>query len=166
MHFYQIKIVIKRYKTDEFVKSMHSFSRKIRKEKGCLGCSVYRDSEKENTFSVIGKWRTRQAMQKHFKTQNFEVLIGAARVLGETFEMNIADSVVNEFEDEEDVTRINKFINKGNLRQHTFSHDELTEILDYRNRYSSRLSIPDCSCIYLSRNLSATLLTGDRPSYN
>ena len=89
--FYQIKIEIKKYKTDEFVKSMRSFSRKIRKEKGCLGCSLYRDSEKENTVSVIGKWRTRPAMEKHFKTQNFEVLIGAARVLGETFEMNIAE---------------------------------------------------------------------------
>jgi quinol monooxygenase YgiN len=52
---------------------------------------MYRDSEKENTFSVIGKWRTRPAMEKHFKTQNFEVLIGAARVLGDTFEMYIAE---------------------------------------------------------------------------
>jgi quinol monooxygenase YgiN len=89
--FYQIKIVIKRYKTDEFVKSMRSFSRKIRKEKGCLGYSVYRDFEKENTYSLIGEWKTRPAMEKHFKTLNFEVLIGAARVLGETFEMNIAE---------------------------------------------------------------------------
>jgi quinol monooxygenase YgiN len=29
---------------------------------------VYRDSEKENTFSVVGKWKTRPAMEKHFKT--------------------------------------------------------------------------------------------------
>jgi quinol monooxygenase YgiN len=91
--FYQIKIVIKQYKTDEFVKSMRSFSRKIRKEKGCLGYSVYRDSEKENTFSLIGKWRTRPAMEEHFKTPNFEVLIGAARVLGQTFEMNISEGL-------------------------------------------------------------------------
>ena len=91
MHFFQIKIVIKQFKTDEFVQSMRSFSRKIRKEKGCLGYSVYRDFEKENTYSLIGEWRTRQAMEKHFKTLNFEVLIGAARVLGETFEMNIAE---------------------------------------------------------------------------
>ena len=90
MLIYQIKIVIKPYKMDEFVKSMRSFSHRIRKEKGCLGFSVYRDSEMENTFSVIGKWRTRQAMEKHFKTPDFEVLIGAARVLGETFEMNTA----------------------------------------------------------------------------
>ena len=91
MLFYQIKIVIKPYKTEEFVKSLRSFTRKIRKEKDCLDCSLFRDSEKENTFSVIGKWRTRPAMEKHFKTQNFEVLIGAARVLGDTFEMNIAE---------------------------------------------------------------------------
>jgi quinol monooxygenase YgiN len=87
LHFYQIKIVIKPYKTDEFVESMRSFARKIRKEKGCLSYILYRDSEKENTFSVIGEWKTRNAMENHFRTQDFEVLIGAAKVLGETFEM-------------------------------------------------------------------------------
>ena len=91
MLFYQIKIEIKKYKTDEFVKSMRSFARQILREKGCLGHSVYRDSEKENTYCLVGKWKTRTAMEKHFKTQNFEVLIGAARVLGETFEINIAE---------------------------------------------------------------------------
>ena len=30
-------------------------------------------------------------MKKHFKTRTFELLIGAARVLGETFAMNIAE---------------------------------------------------------------------------
>ena len=30
-------------------------------------------------------------MEKHFKTQSFELLIGAARVLGETFEMIMAE---------------------------------------------------------------------------
>jgi quinol monooxygenase YgiN len=89
--FYQIKIVIKQFKTDEFVESMRSFAGRIRKEKGCFGYSVYRDFEKENTYSLVGEWKTRQAMEKHFKTQDFEVMIGAARVLGETFEMNIAE---------------------------------------------------------------------------
>jgi quinol monooxygenase YgiN len=87
---YQIKIGIKPYKLDEFTKSMHDLSPKIRKQKGCLGYTLYRDPEKENTYSVIGEWKTRQAMEKHFKSDDFEVLIGAARVLGETFEMNIA----------------------------------------------------------------------------
>ncbi len=91
MLFYQIKIVIKQYKSDEFIKSMCSFSRKIRKEKGCLGYSVYRDSEKENIYTVIGEWKTRPAMEKHFQTNDFAVVTGAARVLGKTFEMNIGE---------------------------------------------------------------------------
>ena len=89
MLIYQIKIVIKPYKTEEFDKSIRLFSRRIRKEKGCLGFSVYRDHENENTYSLVGEWKTRQAMDKHFKTHDFEVLIGATRVLGETFAMNI-----------------------------------------------------------------------------
>jgi len=91
MLFYQIKIVIKKYKTDEFVANLRSLSRGFRKEKGCLGYNLYEDSEKENTYSVVGEWKTRKAMEIHFQTQNFEMLIGAARVLGETFEMNTAE---------------------------------------------------------------------------
>ena len=88
---YQLKIKIKPYKSDEFVNSMRSFLPKICKQKGCLGYNVYRDSEKENTYILIGEWKTRQAMEKHFQTNDFEVLIGAARVLGETFGMSIAE---------------------------------------------------------------------------
>ena len=91
MLIYQIKIVTKQYKTDEFVESMRSFLRKVRKEKGCLGYSVYREFEKKNTFSLVGEWQARQAMEAHFKTPDYEVLIGAARVLGDTFEMTIAE---------------------------------------------------------------------------
>ena len=87
----QLKIEIKPYKPDEFVNSMRSILRSIRKEKGCLDFSVYRDSEKENTYILVGEWKTRKAMEKHFQTQNFEVLIGAAIVLGKTLEMKIAD---------------------------------------------------------------------------
>ena len=88
---YQIKIVIKPFKTDEFVKSICSFSRRIRKQKGCLGYSGYQDSEKENTYLVVGDWETRKSMEKHFQSSEFELLIGASRVLGETFSMNMAE---------------------------------------------------------------------------
>ncbi len=93
MLIYQIKIEIKPYKSDEFTKSIRSLSPKIRKQKGCIGYSLNRDSEKENTYTWVGEWKTRQDMEKHFQTHDLEVLIGAARVLGETFEMNIAEVV-------------------------------------------------------------------------
>ncbi len=89
MFCYLMKIVIKPYKSEEFIKTMRSLSAKIRKEKGCAGYKVYQDSEEENTFTVVGEWKTHQAMENHFQTKNYEVLLGAARVLGEHFEMNI-----------------------------------------------------------------------------
>jgi quinol monooxygenase YgiN len=91
MLIYQSKIEIKPYKPDEFVSSMRSLLRSIRKEKGCLDFSVYRDLERENTYLVVGEWQTGQAMKKHFQTREFELLIGAIKVLGKTFAMNIAE---------------------------------------------------------------------------
>ena len=87
----QLKIEIKPYKQDEFLSSMQSILSNIRKEKGCRDFSVYRNSEKENAYILVGEWKTRQAMEKYFQTRDFEVLIGAARVLGETLSMNIAE---------------------------------------------------------------------------
>ena len=52
---------------------------------------MFRDSKKENTYCLVGEWQTRQAMEKHFHIRDFEVLIGAARVLGEKFAMNICN---------------------------------------------------------------------------
>ena len=91
MSLYQIKIVIQEYKIDEFVDSLRSLVSGFRKENGCLDCSVYQDLDEEHAYCIVAEWETDEAMQQHFLTQKFEVLIGAARVLGETFEMMMAE---------------------------------------------------------------------------
>jgi quinol monooxygenase YgiN len=91
MPLYQMKIVIQEYKIDEFVDFLHSLLSGLNKEKGCVDCSVYKDLDEQHAYCIVAEWETHEAMQKHFLTQKFEVLIGAARVLGETFEMIIAE---------------------------------------------------------------------------
>lgn len=91
MLIYQLKIEIKPYKSHEFINSMRSYLPSIRKQKGCLDFRVYQDSDKENNYIVLGEWKTHRAMKKHFHSQKFELMIGAARVLGKTFSMNIAE---------------------------------------------------------------------------
>jgi len=91
MPLYQMKIVIQEYKIDEFVDFLHSLLSGLHKEKGCVDCCVYQDLDEEHAFCIVAEWETHEAMQKHFLTQKFEVLIGAARVLGETFEMIMAE---------------------------------------------------------------------------
>ena len=82
---------MKKYKIDEFVDFLHSLLPGLHKEKGCVDCCVYQDLDEEHALCIVAEWETDEAMQKHFLTQKFEVLIGAARVLGDTFEMSMAE---------------------------------------------------------------------------
>ena len=87
---------MKKYKIDEFVDFLHSLLPGLHKEKGCVDCSVYQDLDEQHAYCIVAKWETHEAMQKHFLTPKFEVLIGAARVLGETFEMIMAEVLESE----------------------------------------------------------------------
>ena len=86
-----MKIGIKQYKNDEFVQSVHSFTSKIRQHRSCLDYTVYQDVEQEHIYCIVGEWKTRHALEQYFQTREFEVLLGAARVLGESFTLEIAE---------------------------------------------------------------------------
>ena len=96
MPIYQMKIVIQEYKIDEFVDFLRSLLPGLHKEKGCVDCNVYEDLDEEYTYCIVAEWKTREAMQEHFLTHRFQVLIGAAKVLGEKFEMIVAEVVESE----------------------------------------------------------------------
>ena len=91
MPLYQIKIDIQENKIDEFTRSLHSLWFKFLKEEGCLTYRVYREFEKENSFCLVGEFATHEAMEAHFQTQDFEVLVGAASVLGKALKMTITE---------------------------------------------------------------------------
>ena len=93
MFSYQLKLVVAENKLDELIDSLRNLSCGIREEQGCLDFSLYRDLEKNDSYRVSGEWKTRQAMEAHFRREKFSVLIGAARVLGEDFEMSIGETL-------------------------------------------------------------------------
>jgi quinol monooxygenase YgiN len=88
----QIKTVIKANKFDEFMETLSSLAKEFSKEKGCYNFGLYTSIDEENTYMVISEWKTNPAMEKHFKSKNFTLMIGAIRVLGETFEISISES--------------------------------------------------------------------------
>lgn len=93
MFLYRLKLVVAEKKLDEFIDSLRFLSSEIRKEKGCLDFSLYWDLEKKDAYCVLGEWKTHRTMETHFKRGKFSVLIGAARVLGEDFEMSIGETL-------------------------------------------------------------------------
>ena len=86
-----IKIVVKKYKKEEFLECMHLCQAKILRQPGCLSYNVYQDLVEENTYRLVGEWETAQAMEKHFQTHEYELILGAARVLGNTFEIETTE---------------------------------------------------------------------------
>ena len=91
MPLYQIKIDIQENKIEEFVRNLHSLWFKFLKEEGCLSYCVYKEFEKESTFCLIGEFATHETMETHFQTRDFEVLVGAASVLGKGLKMMITE---------------------------------------------------------------------------
>ena len=89
MPLYHIKIDIQENKIDEFVRSLHSLWFNFLKEEGCLSYCVYRELEKETTFCLVGEFATHETMETHFRTRDFEMLVGAASVLGKGLKMMI-----------------------------------------------------------------------------
>ena len=86
-----IKIVLKKYKKEEFLESMHMYKTKIIKQSGCLSFDIYQDTDEENTCRLVSEWESAEAMEKHFQTRDFELLIGASKVLGDTFEIETTE---------------------------------------------------------------------------
>ncbi len=89
MFSYLIKVDLKHYKSNEFIANLKSIAPRIRRGKKCIGYRLYSNCDEERVYMVMGEWKTKQAMENHFQTRDFQVLVGSARVLGETFEMKI-----------------------------------------------------------------------------
>ncbi len=75
------------------------------------------------------------------------------------YEFYVSDMVINEIQ-EENAALLDDFIRDGKLLKKTFEFEALMEIQLLKEQYKA-LSVPDCSCLYLSGKLSAVLLTGD-----
>lgn len=75
------------------------------------------------------------------------------------FEMHTADIVSAEITDE-NALKFQRYINKKKIQIWSFSDKEMEEILKIKAK-NPHLSLADCSCFWLCRQLSATLLTSD-----
>lgn len=75
------------------------------------------------------------------------------------YEFHVTDFAANEIH-ETNADKLDPFIKQEKLVKWSFGFKELTEIQSLEMKYK-KLSITDCSCLFLANRLSATLLTGD-----
>ena len=91
MTLYLIQIDIGIKNVDEFARNLRTLWFEFLREKGCKGYRVYQELGKETSFCIIGEFEDLEQMEKHFRTRNFQVLMGAAGVLGESFKISTCE---------------------------------------------------------------------------
>ena len=68
-------------KREELLQTLRSLAEVIRREPGCLVCSVCIE-ETTAFFIVVSGWASDGDLRRHLRSEQFKVLSGASRLLG------------------------------------------------------------------------------------
>ena len=82
--------------------------------------------------------------------------------LGLGYQVHITSSVFTELESNEYVTPVSKSIQRKNMFIYNMTAADQTALENLMGQHSSRLSEPDCSCLYLAKEMKATILTCEK----
>jgi pentatricopeptide repeat protein len=93
-----IKVVARGYfqegKAEEAIKLYEELIEKTRKEEGCISYSLFRDIEDDSILTMIEEWKSKDALDKHFKTEHFTRLVPIIGKLRKKSEVNIYKLVI------------------------------------------------------------------------
>jgi quinol monooxygenase YgiN len=84
-----IRITVQSEKLREFEQTVMNLRDDFRKETNCLGYNVYREVEDSRSYSLIGEWQKREAIDGHINSKAFSVLEGAIHTLGDSPKMKL-----------------------------------------------------------------------------
>ena len=82
--------------------------------------------------------------------------------LGLGYQVHITSSVFAELEGDEYVKPVSKCIKQKKMFLYNLTAADQTVLEKLMINHSSRLSEPDCSCLYLAKKINATILTCEK----
>lgn len=71
----------------EIYQSLKGIAAKVHKADGCCYVHVYRNTDDENTFFVVEKWKHQRKLDDHMKTSLFQALRGLRNLLKNDIEV-------------------------------------------------------------------------------
>ena len=78
-------------KRNELLSACRSLSDKTRQENECIGFSISQDIDNENSIHIEQTWERRSSLDAHFRSDIFSALLGAVKLLGESYVFRIND---------------------------------------------------------------------------
>lgn len=82
--------------------------------------------------------------------------------LGLGYQVHITSSVFSELEGDEYVKPVSKCIKQKKIFLYNLTAADQTALEKLMRKHSSKLSEPDCSCLYLAKEIKTTILTCEK----
>jgi quinol monooxygenase YgiN len=76
-----IEIEVPSLKTKEFLQTMLVVTQRIRMENGCIECDFLKDLSDDKRYRIVGKWKGKDELKKHLRSEEFSVVRGAMSLL-------------------------------------------------------------------------------------
>jgi quinol monooxygenase YgiN len=70
-------------KRTEWLQTIGALVSLVREETGCVSSRFYLDVENDDAFCLLEAWATQEEMDKHLRSSNCGVLLGAMQLLSE-----------------------------------------------------------------------------------
>lgn len=74
----------------EFLKSIRGMLELTRGEPGCITYNLYEDIENKNSFTLVEEWKTRDDLEEHVRTYNYQRLLALMNLLNEPPELRFS----------------------------------------------------------------------------
>ncbi len=84
-----IEIDVPSIKTKEFLQTMLVITQRIRMENGCIACNFLKDVSDENRYRLVGKWKGKDELNNHLRSEEFSVVRGAMSLLENKPDMRV-----------------------------------------------------------------------------
>jgi quinol monooxygenase YgiN len=89
MEMLQITIHTSDDKRKELLRACRLITDQTRQESGCKSSQFSQDKDNENIITLEQQWEGRSSLDKYFRSDHFSALLGAMKLLGRTYEIQI-----------------------------------------------------------------------------
>ena len=89
MEMLQITIHTRDDKRKELLRACRSITDQTRQESGCKSSQFSQDNDNKNIVTLEQQWEQRSFLNDYFRSDHFSVMLGAMKLLGRTYEIQI-----------------------------------------------------------------------------
>jgi len=84
-----MRVHIRAEKRREFLQNADLVINRLKNTSGCLRCDFYQEYKNEDTFCFVQEWKSRRVLDEYLRSNDFGVLLGAAKVLSKPVEIKL-----------------------------------------------------------------------------